>query len=60
MTTSDTSKLYYIEQGQLDKLRTLSDQLHGGSDRERDYGHRLWLVLGEVQSQPVINLAEDE
>ena len=27
------------------KLRKLASELHGGTDRERDYGHRLWLIL---------------
>lgn len=44
-------KLYTIDQDTLDKLRKLADQLQGGSDRERDYGYRLWLMLGELVEQ---------
>ena len=45
-------KAYLLDEDQLAKLRALSEQLHNGTGRERDYGHRLWLVLGEIEKQP--------
>lgn len=44
---------FALEPHQLKKLFDLSDQLHSGSDKERDYGHRLWLVLMEVVEMPI-------
>jgi hypothetical protein len=45
--------VFYLDEDQLAKLRLLADQLQGGSDRERDYGHRLWLVVVEISKQRV-------
>lgn len=42
-----------IDADQFAKLQRIASQLQGGSDRERDYGHRLWLVLTEVKGQTV-------
>jgi hypothetical protein len=44
---------FALEPHQLKKLFDLSDQLHSGTDKERDYGHRLWLVLIEVVEMPI-------
>lgn len=41
-------KAYLIDEDQLAKLKRLYTELHSGSDRERDYGHRLWLVCAEI------------
>lgn len=40
--------LYVIDGDDMRKLRELQAQLHGGNDRERDYGHRLWLILNRA------------
>jgi len=40
-----------IDHDQFVKLQQIASQLHGGTDQERDYGHRLWLVLTEVKGQ---------
>lgn len=32
-----------------EQLQRLQAQLHGGTDRERDFGHRLWLLLGRAE-----------
>ena len=42
-------QLYFIEAGDAEKLAQLSKQLMGGNDRERDYGHKLWLIVGNIQ-----------
>jgi hypothetical protein len=42
-------KTYYLDEDQLSKLRAISDKLHSGSDKERDMGHKLMLVLREVE-----------
>ncbi len=39
---------YLIEAASFDKLRSLEQALHGGTDRERDYGHKLWLLLADA------------
>lgn len=44
-------KLYLIEQDQLDRLRAISAALHSLSDRERDFGHKLWLVTLDIERQ---------
>lgn len=40
-----------IDADQFAKLKRITSQLHGGTDQERDYGHRLWLVLTDVERQ---------
>ena len=40
-----------LDENQFAKLKRLASELHGGSDRERDYGHRLWLIVLELESQ---------
>ena len=42
-------RVYLVDEYQLRKLRELMLQLQGGSDRERDYGHRLWLLLNDIE-----------
>jgi hypothetical protein len=42
------------------KLRRLSSQLHGGTDRERDYGHRLLLIVRTIESLGVPKRTTDE
>jgi hypothetical protein len=49
--TFSADPIYFIDDDQLRKLRRLADQLQGGSDRERDYGHRLWLLVSEIEKQ---------
>lgn len=44
-------KTYLVDTDQLAKLRLLADQLQAGSDKERDYGHRLWQLVEQVQAQ---------
>ena len=57
---SDTSVIgYTIELDDYLKLRNLADQLHGGTDRERDRGHVLWYILSKVEQNPVYDLAKD-
>jgi hypothetical protein len=41
-------KAYLIDEDTLDKLGQLYKDLHGGTDRERDYGHRLWRICAEI------------
>ena len=51
-------KGFLFDEDQFKKLRTLHAQLHGGTDRERDYGHRLWLVCNEVEDFQAIEIDE--
>ena len=44
-------KYYLVDSEQLANLCRLSGELHGGTDRERDYGHRLWLLLNYIKEQ---------
>ena len=41
---------HMVDPDDVAKLRRLSEQLQGGSDRERDYGHRLWLIVETIES----------
>lgn len=40
-----TTKGYFLEQENFEKLRAISDRLLAGSDAMRDEGHKLWLAL---------------
>lgn len=40
--------VYMLCEEDFAKLRELQAQLDNGTDRERDYGHRLWLVLNNA------------
>ena len=51
-------KGFLFDEDQFKKLRKLQSQLHGGTDRERDYGHRLWLVCNEVEDFQAIEIDE--
>lgn len=42
-------KFYMIDEDQFAKLERMHIQLHGGTDRERDYGHRLWLLCNQIR-----------
>lgn len=46
-------KIYLIEQDQLDRLYAISAALHSRSDRERDFGHKLWLVCNDIKEQEI-------
>ena len=46
-------KIYLIEQDQLDRLYAISAALHSLSDRERDFGHKLWLVCNDIKAQEI-------
>lgn len=52
----DNDGIYAIEGEQLNKLWRLQQQLHNGTMQERDYGHKLWLVLNES----FFKLSDDE
>jgi hypothetical protein len=41
--------VYYLDGDQLRVLNAISDALHSGSDAMRDLGHKLWLVLNQVE-----------
>jgi hypothetical protein len=43
--------MYLIDEDQLVKLRQIADRLQSGSDKERDEGHRLWLLIKEISDQ---------
>jgi hypothetical protein len=38
-----------IESDAMVRLRQIQAVLHGGTDRERDLGHKLWLILNSAQ-----------
>ena len=42
------AEAFALDADDMAKLRVLQAQLHGGTDRERDYGHRLWLILNRA------------
>jgi hypothetical protein len=45
--------LYVLWSEQLEKLQAISDRLHGGSDKMRDEGHKLWLVINQIREQQI-------
>lgn len=51
-----THKVMLLEEDAVEKLRKLQQDLHAGSDRERDFGHRLWLVLNGA---PVMDMVDE-
>lgn len=51
-----THKVVLLEEEAVAKLRALQKELHGGTDRERDFGHRLWLVLNGA---PVMDMVDE-
>lgn len=44
---------YLMEAHIMERLQQISTNLHGGTDRERDYGHRLWLIINELRNNPI-------
>ena len=44
---------YIIEAEDLDTLRNIASKLHGGSDKERDLGHKLWLIVNVAEEVPI-------
>ena len=40
---------YVLEDEDFDRLRAIQARLHGGSDKMRDEGHKLWLILNKVE-----------
>jgi len=47
---------YAIDIDDFKKLRSLSDTLHSGNDKERDLGHKIWLILNVAELNPVMGL----
>jgi hypothetical protein len=46
---AELEPIYLLDQTALDKLDAMQQRLHGGTDRERDEGHRLWLIVCEIK-----------
>lgn len=44
-------KVYLIEDEQLEQLQNIASRLQGGSDRMRDEGHKLWLLIQTIKDQ---------
>jgi PHD/YefM family antitoxin component YafN of YafNO toxin-antitoxin module len=58
MTNPAEPAAYLIDADQFARLRAISSRLHAGTDRERDEGHKLWLVLNAVRDLGAISEAE--
>jgi len=41
-------KAYLVDEDTVTKLKKLHEALHEGTDSERDYGHKLWLIHREI------------
>lgn len=39
---------YVIDADHLEKLKKIQGELMGGTDRERDFGHLIWLITKEA------------
>lgn len=48
-------KTYLLDEDTLAKLKALHRALHGGTDRERDFGHKLWLLCNDIEQCEVTN-----
>ena len=46
--SKEPEEYWWVDADDVRKLREISAGLHMGTDRERDYGHRLWLVLDNL------------
>jgi hypothetical protein len=46
---------YMLPTELFNRLQQIERELQGGTDRERDYGHKIWLILGEAT--PVYDLS---
>ena len=44
-------KIFLIDEDQLERLKQIASRLHGGSDKERDEGHKLWLLIEQIKGQ---------
>lgn len=53
MSNDNTVIGYLMEAYLMERLEQISTGLHGGTDRERDYGHRLWLIINELRDFPI-------
>jgi hypothetical protein len=51
-------KVFLMDEEHMDVLRSLEKRLHSGTDKERDYGHILWLLCNELESSNVIEMDE--
>lgn len=45
---SDVDKVYVLDATDFEVMRAIAFRLQGGTDRERDEGHRLWLALNSA------------
>ncbi len=43
--------VFALDEDQMRKLSAIAERLQGGNDKERDEGHRLWLILAQVKTQ---------
>jgi len=46
-------KAYLIDEDQMQKLKLLYSALNGGTDRESDYGTRLWLICKQAKNNVI-------
>jgi hypothetical protein len=46
-------KTYTLDDHDWAKLRDIERRLHGGTDRERDEGHKLWLLMANATEQDI-------
>jgi hypothetical protein len=44
---------FIIDADQLNKLTLIAARLQSGTDRERDEGHKLWLLINQIKDQEV-------
>ena len=43
--------VFVLDAEQMEKLVAIAARLHGGTDKERDEGHRLWLLVEAIRKQ---------
>ena len=43
-------QLFVLSEDEVEKLRAICFTLHSGSDKMRDQGHKLWLIIDNFQS----------
>jgi len=45
--------VFVLDDDQIRNLWAIAERLQGGNDKERDEGHRLWVILNQVKTQTV-------
>jgi hypothetical protein len=48
--------VYPLDEGNYKKLDEIQKALHAGTDRERDFGHKIWLILEQLRDTGTVEV----